>query len=314
MLQLTAEMEQLSIVFAKNGIQALFLKGPVLAFDLYKDISMRTSKDLDILIPLKELDQVNQILLDHGYQPDQYTRTVLDDWKWKNHHIEYFHANKGVSVEIHWRMNPGPGKEPSFKELWDRKRRSPCNYEPVYFLGREDLFVYLIIHGARHGWFRLRWLTDIVQLAKLGLNWEEVNALLKNYHYEHIAGQVQILTSEIFNVKQYIKLITNGNKKKSNTLAKQAIVFINQLENLHQDNLSRDLSKKFNHYLFRLMTFQQKLIHFIGYIFPVPADAERLPLPEKLHFLYIPLRPVLWVWRKSSGKSVSMKNKRSVIR
>ena len=36
----------------------------------------------------------------------------------------------------------------------------------VYILGREDLFLFLVSHGARHGWSRLRWLIDIHQIVK----------------------------------------------------------------------------------------------------------------------------------------------------
>ena len=45
-------MEQVSKLFNENKINLLILKGPVLAVDLYGDISLRTSSDLDILIPI----------------------------------------------------------------------------------------------------------------------------------------------------------------------------------------------------------------------------------------------------------------------
>lgn len=305
MLQLSAEMEQVCKLFSEDGIKSLFLKGPVLAFDLYSDLSMRTSKDLDILIQIKDLDKVNQLLLDHGYERDEYIRTVLDDWKWKNHHIEYTHTIKGTSLEIHWRMNPGPGREPSFKELWDRKRKSPINHFPVYLLGREDLFVYLITHGARHGWFRLRWLTDIDQMIKQGIEWKEVTYLLKKYNCEHLGGQASFLASQLFGTKVSVEIKQLIGGKKSIFLAQSALPVINQLENLHNDDLSADVSKGFNQYLYSLMTFQQKCFYYIGYIFPVPEDAEVLPLPKKLRFLYFPLRPFLWAWRKTRKQTVS---------
>ena len=53
-----------------------------------------------------------------------------------------------------------------------RKRISSLTSYPIYFLGREDLFLFLVSHGARHGWSRLRWLTDIDRLLKQELNWE----------------------------------------------------------------------------------------------------------------------------------------------
>ena len=49
MLHLTREMEMICKSFNENQIKSLVLKGPVLAADLYGDLSLRTSADLDIL-------------------------------------------------------------------------------------------------------------------------------------------------------------------------------------------------------------------------------------------------------------------------
>ena len=83
-----------------------------------------------------------------------------------------FILKKEVKLEVHWRLNPGPAKEPTFNELWERKRISILLTDsPVYFLGREDLFLFLVTHGARHGWSRLRWLVDIHQIVNKIINW-----------------------------------------------------------------------------------------------------------------------------------------------
>ena len=52
MLHLTREMEIICKSFNDNQIKSIVLKGPVLAADLYGDLSLRTSSDLDILFPL----------------------------------------------------------------------------------------------------------------------------------------------------------------------------------------------------------------------------------------------------------------------
>ena len=147
-------MEQICKLFNENQIDSIVLKGPVLAIDLYGDLSLRTSADLDILIPITELDKVDQLLIEMGYEKEDYIDTILNDWTWRHHHFTYFHSQKGVKCEIHWRLHPGPGKEPSFNELWSRKRISSLTSYPIYYLGREDLFLFLVAHGARHGWSR----------------------------------------------------------------------------------------------------------------------------------------------------------------
>ena len=121
MLHLSREMEQICKVFNENQIKSMVLKGPVLAVDLYGDLSLRTSSDLDILIPITELDKADQLLIGLGFEKDDDIQTVFNDWTWRNHHFTYFHPLKGVKCEIHWRLYPLPGKEPSFNELWSTK-------------------------------------------------------------------------------------------------------------------------------------------------------------------------------------------------
>ena len=60
MLKLSGEMENISELFMENNIRSLFLKGPVIALDLYGDVSLRTSKDLDILLSINDLDKVGE--------------------------------------------------------------------------------------------------------------------------------------------------------------------------------------------------------------------------------------------------------------
>ena len=70
---------------------------------------------MDVLIPIQDLEKVEELLVKHGYVKDDYIQTVLNDWKWRHHHITYFHPKKKIKLKIHWRLNPGPGKEPSFE-------------------------------------------------------------------------------------------------------------------------------------------------------------------------------------------------------
>ncbi|WP_078550546.1 nucleotidyltransferase domain-containing protein [Litchfieldia alkalitelluris] len=303
MLQLCGEMETVAKLLTEEEICPLFLKGPVLATDLYGDISLRTCGDLDILIPFDKLTQTEAILLNQGYEKDEYIQTVLDDWKWRHHHFTYFHPKKGIKLEIHWRLNPAPGKEPTFVELWHRKRQSTITSYPIYFLGKEDLFFFLSTHGARHGWSRLRWLMDIHQLTKKELDWDFIYHQLRKYQCVHIGGQALILSSDLFKTDLVEKMepLLKGNAKK---LAQAAIFYIEQKVNLHTDPVPRDIAHYHSRHLYSLMSFRQKCWYWLSVCHPYYTDVETLPLPKKLHFLYYPLRPFLWMWRRSKGHAL----------
>ncbi|MDO7488046.1 nucleotidyltransferase family protein [Peribacillus frigoritolerans] len=128
-------------------------------------MSLRTSKDLDILIHISDVEKAGDLLLKNGYEREEIS--VFD--KWRKHDVSYFHPQKRIEIELHSRLHPFPMNVPSFNELWERKRSSKLTSYPVPFFGNDDLFLYLVFHGAKHGWFRLRWLVDIDQMIRKGI-------------------------------------------------------------------------------------------------------------------------------------------------
>ncbi|MEW5595554.1 nucleotidyltransferase family protein [Peribacillus frigoritolerans] len=313
MLLLSSEMEQVSKLFIENQIRLLFLKGPVIAADLFGDISLRTSKDLDILIPISNLERAEELLLNAGYEREE-GETVLNIRKWRDHHVSYFHPEKKIQLELHWRLQPFPSKEPRFNELWERKRISMLTSYPVYFLGKSDLFLYLVSHGARHVWLRLRWLVDIDMILRQCIKDEKKCTLMKKHQNHYIVGQALILTSQLLNtpIDKELKKLTIG--KRSKKLAQMAIFYINeeftnsnnriptesldinQTSNIHLiNNIKKSIFV--NYYFYSLQTSSQNAFFIFRLFYPSSADLKTLILPKPLHFLYFPLRPFLWVWR-----------------
>lgn len=305
MLQLSGEMNQLAEVFDLKGVKAIFLKGPILGNDIYGDVSQRTCGDLDILIPIEELDFTHQLLEVNGYKKDDYIQSVLEDWRWRHHHVTYYHTKKKIKIEIHWRLNPGPGIEPTFHELWERKRKSLLSNRSIYILGREDLFLFLVSHGARHGWSRLRWLIDIQQMVRQGLDWKEINYLVKKYNNFHVVGQSIILSSQLLNeeITKDMQSFISNNRSKS--LAQEAIFYIKKMVSLHDETLPKNVFLYHRRHLFSLMSTKQKVLFILSYLYPYHIDTITLPLPKKLHFLYFILRPFLCFWRKARRQALS---------
>lgn len=304
MLALSGEMEQLSGRFSELDIRALFLKGPVIAADLYGDVSLRTSCDLDLLVPINQLDRTEQLLVELGYQKDDYIATILNDWKWRHHHFTFHHPSKGIKVEVHWRLNPAPSNEPSFQELWSRKRMSSLISRPIYYLGREDLFLFLVSHGARHGWSRLRWLLDIKKLMCQRIDWGKLTQLLKKYHYHHIGGQALLLASKLLAAPLHEEMRPLLASRKAEWLAEDTMFYIGRMVNLHSPPVPKEIAHYHRYYLLALMSKRQKAMYIASFLFPYPEDAKTLPLPKKLHFLYFPLRPFLWASRKLLGTKI----------
>jgi len=302
MLHLSGEMDRISRFLSDNGIRSLYLKGPVIAEDLYGNIALRTSCDLDFIISIKDLAEAEVLLIRLGYVKDDYIHTVLNDWKWRHHHITFTHSEKGIKIEIHWRLNPAPSKEVRFEDLWERRRKSALTPFPTYYLGREDLFLFLVSHGARHGWSRLRWLLDIKQLAKQPLDPMALTSLLRKHRYLHIGGQALVLASGLLRAPIASGMESITSSRRSQRLAQDAMFYLMRMVNLHTDPVPEEVERYHKRHLFSLLTTGQKLQFISSFLFPYPEDAETLPLPKALHLLYIPLRPFLWAWRKTVGE------------
>lgn len=316
MLFLSAEMENLGRLFDENPIRHLFLKGPVIAFDIYGEISLRTSKDLDILVQKTDLNRVEELLLSYGYE-----REELQDIVGKSrHHITFFHPQKKIEIEIHWRLNPPPLKEPSFNELWNRKRVSTLTKYQIYFLGEEDLFLFLIAHGSRHGWFRLRWLADIDKIIQNKVIFSKNSLTLKTYQHQHLGGKANlliehtlILASVLMNTRINKEIHSLAVGKQSRKLAHLAINNIIEKGNLEINeakfkknqlfSLKKNLHRSFNIFLYQISIKSnlQKFNYLMKLLKPSSADTQTLKLPKSLHFLYYPLHPFLWFWRKKTN-------------
>ncbi|MBD7970813.1 nucleotidyltransferase domain-containing protein [Paenibacillus gallinarum] len=294
MLQLCSEMEKVNKEFTDRGIRSIHLKGPVLAKKLYGDISLRTSKDLDILVQLEDVRKAEETLISLGYVTDE---RLLNVWKWKSHHISYYHPLNRTEIELHWRINP-ESSSASFNEVWERRSEIVFSSNPLYLLGNEDLLVYLVTHGARHGWMRLRWLIDIDRMIQR--EWLDLNVLIKKFQndgIDHLGGQAIILVSQLLStpIPEELKVTLYSNR--SIQLAQKSLYILN---NTFEISPNGDIleSKEFKRYIFSLLTTKQKIQYFINRLYPSTHDASLLPLPRSLHFLYFPLRPFLWVWRQ----------------
>ncbi|WP_187355499.1 nucleotidyltransferase domain-containing protein [Paenibacillus tengchongensis] len=302
MLQLSGEMSSLADALAARNIRSIFLKGPVLALDLYGDLSLRTSRDLDFIVPMTQLSQAETLLAGLGYVEEEIFEALLGDWKWREHHKTYHHPDKNIKVELHWRLSPGPSREPGFEALWSRSRVSPLGAN-VHYLGPEDLFMFLAAHGARHGWSRLRWLLDIRQLLLQPLDAPQLTGLLKRYGYTDAGGQALILAYGLLQAPEVPELSAVSSRPKARRMAQQAMFYIARMVNLHNPPLEPEVERHFKYYQPAILTPWHQVLYVTGFLYPYAVDAKTLPLPKPLHFLYFPLRPFLWTWRKATGKA-----------
>jgi len=108
MLRGIREFILLSEAFQSADIRFIPLKGPILSYRLYGDVTYRHFRDFDILIEKSSVDNAVKMLLAQGYNPD----LVLwpSDIRRQNqlmkhgNQISFSHPERKVTVELHWRL------------------------------------------------------------------------------------------------------------------------------------------------------------------------------------------------------------------
>lgn len=269
MLKLTGEMLRVCQQLADENIQTLVLKGPVLGKELYGNFCMRPSKDLDLLIEVQNVYSAEEALYKLGYQKDKkdqekdLKKVIPNSWKMRTHHFSYIHPVTHTNIELHWRLHPPPSKEPAFSELWVRRSETSISNIQVSSLGREDLFLFLVTHGARHGWFRLRWLGDIDRIARMPLDWKCIFALMKKYRYEHMVGQALILSNQLLNTPIPNEMNMVVLKRKSEKFANKALFFVRQIIKFNGENTSKEISEYHSRYIRSLKPYWYQIGKFV---------------------------------------------------
>jgi hypothetical protein len=146
-----------------RGISVIVLKGPAVAIAAYGDASLRSFADADLLVPKESISKATQLLKDLGYRP-HYRDTDEPTLIAHQHALEL--SQGGRKVELHWALMSRHLKfDVDVQALWSAARRVECAGSTITVLAPHHLFLFICAHGAKHMWERVRWISDVVQLA-----------------------------------------------------------------------------------------------------------------------------------------------------
>jgi hypothetical protein len=155
-LGMAAEAIRLVRVLERGGVPVAVLKGAPLAMRLHGDPGLRHAKDIDLLVPPQALEGALRLLTAEGYEAVANAPGPI--------HHELIHPRHGFQVELHWALVENRhqlGSLPPPSE-WDEV--SLADRRAVKVLPGDFGLLYLFVHGARHCWFRLKWVADIAFL------------------------------------------------------------------------------------------------------------------------------------------------------
>lgn len=167
-LRSIAWLQQLTQALAAEGIEARPLKGLPLAAQAHERIADRHCGDLDLLIDSNRLrDRADLVARALGLRPHLELTQAPLRLRRALHKDDCYVSPDGLKVELHYhRDGIGQLVFPDFLVFGSRAWQA-CSVVSVvtHRLYGTPLLLYLLSHGARSRWRRLKWLLDIRRLT-----------------------------------------------------------------------------------------------------------------------------------------------------
>jgi hypothetical protein len=307
-----AELVRLIKLFASKDIDLIPLKGVFLSHQLYGDMGMRTSCDLDILVKTEQVDLAEQILAAEGYYCDSHGSELTDRQKQHIrdhvHHYEFVHSKSGLHVELHWNFGSWLPEQMSIfmpyttSQVWQGIS--------VNCLVEDANLLLLCDHGARHEWMSLKWLADVACLLtrERSTSWETLRALAAEVDLQRVLAHTALMVHWIYDVPLPTELrLLIRQENLALSLSESA------LGALLMSGEEIATAGKSAHRL-RLACHMKRLRPTLPYSLLLKSvlvpmeDFQVIKLPSSLFWLYYPLRPVLWFWRNFLISQKKLKN------
>lgn len=287
------EMLAIVALFACEGIPVLPLKGPMLALQAYRDLTLREFGDLDLLVPIEHRARARQLLAERGYV-SFFPITIAAEQSLLRSPIHYHIALKReLMVELHWKTDAEfaiePTNDPSW---WSSLGRARVDETEVRSLAPHEQVLALCLHGSKHHWSSLHWLVDIAALldANPGLDWAWVLAKTDALR----AGRRLALGLLLLRDPMRCQLPATVDAWLAGHASMQTLADEIALGWFELPVRPIGVWRRLRRNLSLHETLPARLRHIANVILrPSLAEWSRWPLPRPLFFLYLPLR----AWR-----------------
>jgi hypothetical protein len=157
------QLDDILAILQQAGIQALTLKGPVLASRYYQPPFLRKpSGDLDLAIRKEDLDHACETLSQVGYSPE----TSTQEKKTISHHVELNHPSR-ARIELHFRLSHKGLGIPT-GEFFERSANHQLpGGRIVRILSPADELLHLVLHSIHGRFATLFHLYEVRKIWKL---------------------------------------------------------------------------------------------------------------------------------------------------
>ena len=292
-LMLSAELCALAELFQQHKIAFVPLKGPSLSQQLYGDLSMRASSDLDWLVHRRDLLRVRDLLIARGYRVASPIHWPCDSAFLRDREAEVSLADesRSLNVDLHWRIMPGYFASAfDHQDVWDSLVPIDLGGRTIPGLCPEHLILLLCVHGAKHAFERLGWICDIASclVAFPNLRWPEVLAASAR------AGTMRELLLGLKIAEDLLGVSIPASLPEDPAVEKLVLLVRKRVMEAAPPISESELIP------FCLRLFESprnRARYLLGHFAPSRAEYQILPLPPSLYFLYYFFRPLRLIAR-----------------
>jgi hypothetical protein len=284
-LYLAGKALEVQKLLNSHSIENAFFKGPLLSELAYGEVSLRQAGDIDLLIHREDFMQTKELLVSLGYQMHPQLTPAQQASHLAFHcEIQFVRDDWFTVVDLHWALAP---KSFVFKleteEVLTRLQRVSVAGADFETLATEDSIVYQAMHGAKHLWRRLEWISSLGETIRAAdsIDWEAVMSRAQQARATRMLTLGLQLMKRVSNIDVPVRL----NRDASLADAVMAQIF----------NLSGPAeSTETNLYNLKIMDRKRDaLVSALRAVFvPTFTDWHALNLPPSLHPLYYAYRPL----------------------
>jgi hypothetical protein len=292
-LALSAELCRLAKLFEEHEIAFVPLKGPALSQQLYGDLAMRCSGDLDWLVHTRDVLRVRNVLAARGYRVTSSLHWPCDSALLRCREAELSLVDEhSLSIDLHWQILPSYFASAfDYEEVWQSLVSTEFCGRKIPLLCPEHLIHLLCAHGAKHGFERLGWICDVASclIAFPNLRWPEMLAASTR------AGTMRELVlglkiaEDLFGVSLPAMLPQDPAVEKLVRIVKNRMLAAAPIPIPESELIPFCLS------LFE--SRRHRIRYLRGHFSPSEAEYQVLQLPPALYFLYYFFRPIRLIAR-----------------
>lgn len=291
-LHLIGKQLRLYKLFAEHKIPLALFKGPLLSQMAYGEIGLRQAGDIDVLINRRHFAAARLLLESLGYQmTPSLTRPQLESHLNSHCEIQFMRDDWFTVVDLHWDLAP---RSFVFKlngdEVMSRLQPLTLAGTEVKTFAAEDLILYQAMHGAKHLWRRLEWITSLAESIRAtpSLNWDLLVDRANKARATRITALGLRLVQAFSNVNVPAHVFATTDAEHAMQRMAEEIK-----QNIFTTFGAAD-STETNLYNLRVMDRKRDaFISALRAIFvPTLTDWQSLTLPSSLHSLYYAYRPL----------------------